>query len=143
MDLFINPDPRYDEFNDLDVQYDAESYAVLRANGIDAMLSKHIAHLFIRDALVTFDMGMYSSRLKKRMARLSRPANTVNAAFSNSVSITSIVRSSTRHASTGPPKVGGFHRTLCQLEDWMFYASAPAHAATSKCSEDCVSSLEA
>ena len=55
MDLFINPDPRYDEFNDLDVQYDAESYAVLRANGIDAMLSKHIAHLFIRDALVTYD----------------------------------------------------------------------------------------
>lgn len=55
MDLFINPDPRYDEFNDLDVQYDAENYAVLRANGIDAMLSKHIAHLFIRDVLVTYD----------------------------------------------------------------------------------------
>ena len=63
MDLFINPDPRYDEFNDLQwktrlsvfPQYDAESYAVLRANGIDAMLSKHIAHLFIRDALVTYD----------------------------------------------------------------------------------------
>lgn len=55
MDLFINPDPKYDMYNDLEVPYDKESYDVLVAQGIDPMLAKHVAHLFIRDALVTYD----------------------------------------------------------------------------------------
>ena len=55
MDLFINPDPKYDMYNDLEVPYDKESYDVLIAQGIDPMLAKHVAHLFIRDALVTYD----------------------------------------------------------------------------------------
>lgn len=55
MDLFINPDPSYDIYNDLDVRMDQASYDTLVANGIDHMLAKHIAHLFIRDALVTYD----------------------------------------------------------------------------------------
>lgn len=55
MDLFINPDPKYDMYNDLEVPYDKESYDVLIAQGIDLMLAKHVAHLFIRDALVTYD----------------------------------------------------------------------------------------
>lgn len=55
VDLYINPDTSYDKYNDLDVRIDQESYDVLRQNGIDEMLAKHIAHLFIRDALVTYD----------------------------------------------------------------------------------------
>lgn len=55
VDLFINPDSSYAKYNDLDVRIDQESYDVLRENGIDDMLAKHIAHLFIRDALVTYD----------------------------------------------------------------------------------------
>lgn len=34
---------------------DEQSYNTLIDNGIDPMLAKHIAHLFIRDALVTYD----------------------------------------------------------------------------------------
>lgn len=55
MDLYINPDPKYAFFNDLDVKVDEQSYNTLIDNGIDPMLAKHIAHLFIRDALVTYD----------------------------------------------------------------------------------------
>ena len=55
VDLYINPDPKYAFFNDLDVKVDEQSYNTLIDNGIDPMLAKHIAHLFIRDALVTYD----------------------------------------------------------------------------------------
>lgn len=61
MDLYINPDTKYAKYNDLDVKIDQESYDVLRANGIDEMLARHIAHLFIRDALVSYnDYASYS-----------------------------------------------------------------------------------
>ena len=55
MDLFINPDPAYAVYNDLDVKVDQASYNTLIEHGIDPMLARHIAHLFIRDALVTYD----------------------------------------------------------------------------------------
>lgn len=55
VDMFINPDITYDRFNDIKVLYDQESYDTLTTNGIDHMLAKHIAHLFIRDALVSYD----------------------------------------------------------------------------------------
>ena len=55
VDMFINPDPAYDRYNDIKVLYDQESYDTLIANDIDPMLAKHIAHLFIRDALVSYD----------------------------------------------------------------------------------------
>mmetsp|Transcript_89388 Transcript_89388/g.239086 ORF Transcript_89388/g.239086 Transcript_89388/m.239086 type:complete len:212 (-) Transcript_89388:895-1530(-) len=52
---------------------------------------------------------------------------TAKAAFSKSVSWTSMERNSTRHptppVSLAPPTGGGgggFHRTVCQLVDWMF-----------------------
>jgi hypothetical protein len=34
--------------------YDKEIYQKLRDNGVDDKLSKHVAHLFIRDPLVIF-----------------------------------------------------------------------------------------
>ena len=55
VDMFINPDSAYDRYNDIKVLYDQESYDTLIANDIDPMLAKHIAHLFIRDALVSYD----------------------------------------------------------------------------------------
>ena len=55
MDLFINPNPKYAIYNDLDVTIDDQAYQTLIDHDIDPMLAKHIAHLFIRDALVTYD----------------------------------------------------------------------------------------
>ncbi|EKM80633.1 hypothetical protein AGABI1DRAFT_71066 [Agaricus bisporus var. burnettii JB137-S8] len=67
-DRFRIPKSRYDsvdlylstewtnrpEYNDTDVPYDPEIYERLRKHGLDALLSKHMAHLFIRDPLVIF-----------------------------------------------------------------------------------------
>ena len=43
------------QYNDLPVPVDQDSYEMLRKAGIDPALSQHIAHLFIRDPLVVFD----------------------------------------------------------------------------------------
>ncbi|OLY82461.1 Glutamate-cysteine ligase [Smittium mucronatum] len=43
-----------EEFNDIDLVYDEESYKTLKDNGVDEMLAKHISHLFIRDPLVIY-----------------------------------------------------------------------------------------
>ncbi|RXW21302.1 hypothetical protein EST38_g4569 [Candolleomyces aberdarensis] len=67
-DRFRIPKSRYDsvdlyisdnwmnrpEYNDTYVPYDEAIYDRLLKNGIDALLAKHIAHLFIRDPLVIF-----------------------------------------------------------------------------------------
>lgn len=67
-DRFVIPKSRYDsvdlyisedwinrpEYNDTNVPYDQDIYDRLREHGLDNMLSKHIAHLFIRDPLVIF-----------------------------------------------------------------------------------------
>ncbi|KAG6375363.1 glutamate-cysteine ligase-domain-containing protein [Boletus reticuloceps] len=55
VDLYISPDwnnrPAY---NDTDVPYNKEMYTRLVDHGIDELLSKHMAHIFIRDPLVIF-----------------------------------------------------------------------------------------
>lgn len=43
------------EYNDLNLTYNKEYYSTLINNGIDDLLAKHIAHLFIRDPLVIFE----------------------------------------------------------------------------------------
>lgn len=42
------------EYNDLDAPINQEAYESLRSAGVDDILSKHVAHLFIRDPLVIF-----------------------------------------------------------------------------------------
>ena len=44
-----------DKYNDIDIEYDEKIYNKLRNEGIDDLLSKHIAHLFIRDPLVIYN----------------------------------------------------------------------------------------
>lgn len=43
-----------EEYNDLNVPMDQDIYQQLREGGVDDLLSKHYAHLFIRDPLVVF-----------------------------------------------------------------------------------------
>ena len=42
------------EYNDLDAPFNHESYDLLISAGVDDILAKHVAHLFIRDPLVIF-----------------------------------------------------------------------------------------
>ncbi|KAG8957355.1 hypothetical protein FRC03_010225 [Tulasnella sp. 419] len=63
---FVIPKSRYDsvscylsrslnnkpEYNDVPLPFDQRYYDRLRANGVDDVMAKHIAHLFIRDPLV-------------------------------------------------------------------------------------------
>ncbi|KAF9241591.1 glutamate-cysteine ligase-domain-containing protein [Melanogaster broomeanus] len=55
VDLYLstewNNKPAY---NDTDVPYNEEIYSRLVSHGIDELLSKHVAHIFIRDPLVIF-----------------------------------------------------------------------------------------
>ncbi|VDP47827.1 unnamed protein product, partial [Soboliphyme baturini] len=41
-------------YNDVDLQYDPNTYSLLVENGVDTMLAKHVAHLFIRDPLQVY-----------------------------------------------------------------------------------------
>jgi glutamate--cysteine ligase catalytic subunit len=55
VDLYISNDWIHrPEYNDIPIQYDESIYTRLRSNGLDDLLSKHIAHLFVRDPLVVF-----------------------------------------------------------------------------------------
>lgn len=55
IDAYISDSPDLlDEYNDLPLQYDEESYQKLVESGLDDRLAKHVAHLFIRDPLVIF-----------------------------------------------------------------------------------------
>jgi len=55
VDLYISEDwINRPEYNDTNVPYDQDIYDRLREHGLDSLLSKHIAHLFIRDPLVVF-----------------------------------------------------------------------------------------
>lgn len=55
IDAYISDSPDLlDEYNDIPLQYDEESYAKLVEAGLDDRLAKHVAHLFIRDPLVIF-----------------------------------------------------------------------------------------
>lgn len=53
--MFINPDLAYSSYNDIPVLFSQDAYDTLIANEIDPVLAKHVAHLFIRDALVSYD----------------------------------------------------------------------------------------
>jgi len=44
-----------DKYNDIDLVYDKDIYNNLIQHGIDNLLARHIAHLFIRDPLVIFN----------------------------------------------------------------------------------------
>ncbi|ORX61668.1 GCS-domain-containing protein [Hesseltinella vesiculosa] len=55
IDAYISTDKTYkDKYNDLDLVYDKDIYNKLTSNGVDDLLAKHLAHLFIRDPLVIF-----------------------------------------------------------------------------------------
>lgn len=69
--------------------------------------------------ILTFDIGISRFNLYDSITRVKRTINTTKAAFSKSVSCTSIERNSTRH----PILLfggGGLKRTLCQFVDWIF-----------------------
>ncbi|KAL6079062.1 glutamate--cysteine ligase [Balamuthia mandrillaris] len=56
VDCYISPVPPLETgFNDIDLVYDIDVYAKLMENGIDELLARHIAHLFIRDPLVIYE----------------------------------------------------------------------------------------
>ncbi|KAI8081561.1 glutamate-cysteine ligase-domain-containing protein [Halteromyces radiatus] len=56
IDAYISTDDTYkDKYNDLDLLYDEDIYKKLMDNGVDDLLAKHLAHLFIRDPLVIFE----------------------------------------------------------------------------------------
>jgi len=56
IDCYISDDELYKpEYNDLDLVYDKEIYNLLREAGIDDLLARHFAHLFIRDPLVVYN----------------------------------------------------------------------------------------
>lgn len=60
VDMYISQDyNNRPEYNDVPVLYDEKSYDRLREHGIDDLLSKHIAHLFIRDPLVIFSESLF------------------------------------------------------------------------------------
>ncbi|KAJ2783853.1 glutamate--cysteine ligase [Coemansia javaensis] len=43
------------EYNDLELVYDADIYRHLVGSGVDELMARHVAHLFIRDPLVIFE----------------------------------------------------------------------------------------
>ncbi|KAJ1940276.1 glutamate--cysteine ligase, partial [Linderina macrospora] len=57
IDTFLGSDDGHfrSEYNDLDLVYDHDIYKYLLAQGIDDLMARHIAHLFIRDPLVIFE----------------------------------------------------------------------------------------
>ncbi|KAF9215889.1 hypothetical protein CPC16_000617 [Podila verticillata] len=56
IDSYISNDPNNKpEYNDIPLVYDKDIYKKLSDNGIDDLLARHIAHLFIRDPLVIFE----------------------------------------------------------------------------------------
>ena len=42
-------------YNDVDVEVDPWAFEQLTSNGVDALLARHVAHLFVRDPLVLFE----------------------------------------------------------------------------------------
>ncbi|CAG8634171.1 7041_t:CDS:10 [Paraglomus brasilianum] len=60
IDSYISTDARLkQEYNDLPLVYDESIYKRLIDNGIDDLLARHVAHLFIRDPLVIYDELLY------------------------------------------------------------------------------------
>ena len=44
-----------DDYNDIDITYDQQMYQKLLDSGVDDLMAKHVAHLFIRDTVSLFD----------------------------------------------------------------------------------------
>ena len=59
------------EFNDLDLIYDEEVLEMLKEGGVDDILARHLAHLFIRDPLVS-GKGQEGREKKKKKKRQKR-----------------------------------------------------------------------
>jgi len=49
-----DPKAKTEQYNDIDAPLDPEAYQMLLDGGVDPILARHIAHLFIRDPLVIF-----------------------------------------------------------------------------------------
>jgi glutamate--cysteine ligase catalytic subunit len=75
IDCFISNDEAFKpEYNDLDLVYDPDIYAQLREGGIDDLLARHLAHLFIRDPLVVYNVHATSPFLASiSIANNTRP----------------------------------------------------------------------
>ena len=43
------------KYNDVHVEIDDDAYALLLQSGVDDLLARHVAHLFVRDPLVLFE----------------------------------------------------------------------------------------
>ena len=43
------------KYNDVHVEIDDDAYALLLESGVDDLLARHVAHLFVRDPLVLFE----------------------------------------------------------------------------------------
>eukprot|EP00158_Paraphelidium_tribonemae_P004870 Partr_v1_DN27023_c0_g1_i2_m29230 putative Glutamate--cysteine ligase len=55
IDSFLSLDPQMKEkYNDLDLVFDADICKTLQDNGVDELLARHMAHLFIRDPIVIY-----------------------------------------------------------------------------------------
>lgn len=53
---YIHDGPRnLPEYNDLKLVFNQQAYEQLRAAGVDDLLAKHLAHLYIRDPLVIYE----------------------------------------------------------------------------------------
>mmetsp|Transcript_9920 Transcript_9920/g.36987 ORF Transcript_9920/g.36987 Transcript_9920/m.36987 type:complete len:708 (-) Transcript_9920:70-2193(-) len=52
--LFISNNKEAERFSDLNINVDSTTYDMVREEGLDHQLAKHIGHLFIRDPLVIF-----------------------------------------------------------------------------------------
>lgn len=53
--MYISENEEAERYSDLNIAINEEVYDKLTKAGIDAVLSRHVAHLFIRDPLVIFD----------------------------------------------------------------------------------------
>jgi glutamate--cysteine ligase catalytic subunit len=58
VDMYISPSLDI-QYNDVDVPYDDTYYQQLVENGVDDILAKHIAHLFVRDPLVIYENKIF------------------------------------------------------------------------------------
>ena len=47
------------QYNDIDLEIDQPTLDMLQAHGIDDLLARHIAHLFVRDPLVIYNESIY------------------------------------------------------------------------------------
>ena len=65
--LFLSPSATYPEaYNDLKVPVNIRAFRALHDEGFDPLLTRHIAHLFLRDPLVVFDSIFEEEKTQRR-----------------------------------------------------------------------------